>query len=146
MSAGKELDAKLKHLEFIQGVITRLASASFQMKGWSVVIVSAFLVFGIQIGSFWPSLVSLIPVLAFWALDGYFLSRERLFQKLYDRVRVDQGRETDFSMDVAGLERPGRFWSGDWWSAIRSLTLCLFYGVFVLTVLAVAIVDFMASG
>ncbi len=38
------MDAKLKHLEFIQGVINRLASASFKMKGWSVVLVSALLV------------------------------------------------------------------------------------------------------
>ena len=31
------MQQKLKHLEFIQGVINRLATNSFQMKGWSVV-------------------------------------------------------------------------------------------------------------
>ena len=35
------MDRKIKHLEFIQGVINRLASDSFRMKGWSVVLVSA---------------------------------------------------------------------------------------------------------
>ena len=28
------MEKKLKHLEFIQGVINRLAANSFQMKGW----------------------------------------------------------------------------------------------------------------
>ena len=35
------VDRKIKHLEFIQGVINRLASDSFRMKGWSVVLVAA---------------------------------------------------------------------------------------------------------
>lgn len=35
------MDRKIKHLEFIQGVINRLASDSFRMKGWSVVLVYA---------------------------------------------------------------------------------------------------------
>ena len=38
------MEQKLKHLEFIQGVINRLATNSFQMKGWSVVLVAAILV------------------------------------------------------------------------------------------------------
>ena len=38
------IEAKLKHLEFIQRVIDRLATDSFRMKGWAVVLVSALLV------------------------------------------------------------------------------------------------------
>ena len=38
------MEAKLKHLEFIQGAINRLATDSFRMKGWAVVLVSALLV------------------------------------------------------------------------------------------------------
>ena len=34
------MQQKLKHLEFIQGVINRLATNSFLMKGWSVVLVA----------------------------------------------------------------------------------------------------------
>ena len=34
---------KLKHLEFIQNVITRMNTNSFQIKGWTVTIVSAVL-------------------------------------------------------------------------------------------------------
>ena len=38
------MDKKFRHLQFIQGVINRLASNSFQMKGWSIVLVAAILV------------------------------------------------------------------------------------------------------
>ena len=38
------MDAKLKHLELIQGVINRFAGNSFYMKGWTVVLLSALLV------------------------------------------------------------------------------------------------------
>lgn len=60
------MDAKLKHLELIQGVINRLAGNSFYMKGWAVVLLSALL------------------VLVFWGLDAYFLWQERLYRVLYD--------------------------------------------------------------
>ena len=33
------MDAKLKHLELIQGVVNRLAADSFRIKGWAVVLV-----------------------------------------------------------------------------------------------------------
>ena len=29
------MDAKFKHLEFIQGVVNRLATDSFRLKGWA---------------------------------------------------------------------------------------------------------------
>jgi len=35
------MDRKMKHMEFIQGVIIRLAQNSFLLKGWSVVLISA---------------------------------------------------------------------------------------------------------
>lgn len=34
------MDNKLKHLELIQGVINRMASNSFKLKGWAVTLAS----------------------------------------------------------------------------------------------------------
>ena len=143
-----ELEAKLKHLEFIQGVVNRLASASFQMKGWSIVLVSALLVLGARADSFETGLVSLFPILVFWGLDGYFLSRERLFRKLYDHVRQRGAEEgIDFSMDVGPLMSKGRFLSRDWCSAVLSRTLLPFYGMLaILSVLTTVIVQRVAGG
>jgi hypothetical protein len=32
------MDAKLKHLEFIQAVISRMSTSSFIFKGWAITI------------------------------------------------------------------------------------------------------------
>ena len=73
----------IKHLEIIQGVINRLANNSFLIKGWSMAIISAAMLFisknqnysEYTILSFW------IPVAGFWVLYGYFLWQERIFRK-----------------------------------------------------------------
>ena len=74
------MGAKLKHLEFIQGVINRLASNSFQMKGWSVVLVAAILVLLAREDCLAAAFIALGPSMVFWGLDGYFLWQERLFR------------------------------------------------------------------
>ena len=141
------MEAKLKHLEFIQGVVNRLVSASLHMKGWSVVLVSALLALGARGDSFETALVSLFPILVFWGLDGYFLSRERLFRGLYDQVRQRNAEnEIDFSMDVGGLKSNG-FWSRDWCSAAASRTLLPFYGMLaLLSVLTMVMVHGVGRG
>ena len=118
------MEKKLKHLQFIQGVINRLASNSFQMKGWSVVLVAAILVLLAREDRLDYAPIALGPVLIFWGLDGYFLWQERLFRALYDHVRVLEDNEIDFSMDVRSFTNgPSRTWLG----ATFSRTLLFFY-------------------
>lgn len=94
-------DAWLKHLEFIQNVVTRMARNSFFLKGWSVTLVSATFALSLSIPSIWIVLVALLPALAFSVLDAYYLRQERLFRKLYDDVR-QRPREIDaFSMNTS---------------------------------------------
>ena len=124
------MNDKQKHLEFIQSVVNRLATASFRLKGWAVVLVSALFVL-MREGLGGLVTIALVPVLIFWGLDGYFLWRERLFRALYDHVRVLEEDTVDFSMDVNAF-RNG--WKRTWIGAILSITLILFYGA-----LAVAI-------
>ena len=114
------MPAKLKHLEFIQSVINRLAGDSFRMKGWAVVLVSALLVLLVREGRVEFAWVGFVPVLVFWGLDGYFLRQERLFRDLYDHVRTLNETAIDFSMDVGAFKRT-------WLGATFSITLVLFY-------------------
>ena len=123
--------AKLKHLELIQGVVNRLATDSFRMKGWSVALVAALFILLARGGRIEFAHVAFVPVLAFWGLDGYFLSQERLFRALYDHVRLLAEREIDFSMDV-GRFRTGR--TRTWIGATFSRTLIGFYGALALMV------------
>ena len=79
-------DEKLKHLEFIQDVITRMNSNSFQMKGWMVAIVSAILAIFASTKNHDFVLVGILPTLIFWFLDAYYLWQERKFRGLYNDV------------------------------------------------------------
>ncbi len=118
---------RIKHLEFIQNVITRLGNSSFLIKGWALTIAAAF--FAVTAGKLnWKiSLTALVPVLAFWFLDGYFLWQERLFRCLYDDVRQPDSNVETLSMDP----RPYRSQVG-WVSTTFSATLLAFYGALVL--------------
>lgn len=127
------MEAKLKHLELIQGVINRLASNSFRMKGWAVALVSALLVLLAREGQVEFAWIGFVPALVFWGLDGYFLWQERLFRDLYDRVRRLDEKEIDFSMDTGAFRRT-------WFRAIVSRTLAPFYSVLALLVGLVLII------
>ncbi len=118
------MTAKVKHLEFIQGVINRLATDSFRIKGWAVVLVSALVVLLVREDRTDLAWIGLVPVLVFWGLDGYFLWQERLFRDLYDHVREKEGDGADFSMDTSAFRRS---WRRSWIRAVWSITLCLFY-------------------
>lgn len=120
------MEKKVKHLEFLQGIVNRLATDSFRMKGWSVVLVSALFALLVREGQMTLAPVGLIPIVVFWMLDGYFLWQERLFRRLYDFVRVLDEDQIDFSMDVGKFKRDRK---GTWLSATFSRTLIAFYGV-----------------
>lgn len=132
------MEKKVKHLEFLQGIVNRLATDSFRMKGWSVVLVSALFVLLVREEQMELALVGLIPILVFWGLDGYFLWQERLFRRLYDSVRVLGEDKIDFSMDVGKLKRDRK---STWIHAMFSRTLMPFYGVLTcLVVLTIVVI------
>jgi hypothetical protein len=128
--------AWLKHLEFIQAVITRLANDSFLMKGWALTVAGAFYGFAVK-GTNWKlAAIGLMPVLVFWGLDAYFLRQERLFRGLYDQVRQRNPRIEPFAMNAAAYA------SGvaSWGHTLLSRTLAPLYGpVFLIGVLLIAI-------
>ena len=98
------MEAKTKHLEFIQATINRMAGNSFLLKGWAVTLVGALFALTFKEVDPLYLLISLIVLALFWRLDSYYLSRERLFIKLYERVSTSKG-DTDFSMDTKPFEK-----------------------------------------
>ena len=79
-----------KHLEFVQGVIARMANNSFSLKAWSVTILAGL--FALTAGKAIPR-VAVLPVLIFWILDAYFLGKERQYRNLYDHLRKLSAKE-----------------------------------------------------
>ncbi len=92
------MQRKLKHLDYIQSVITRMAHNSFLLKGWSITVVGAlFALSKVEIDGT-IALVAILLTMMFWVLDAYYLSKEHLFRILYDEVRVKEPDDIDFSM------------------------------------------------
>lgn len=101
-------EPEMKHLEFIQGVITRMASNSFAMKGWLIAIVSALLALYADSEPNNESyiFVSAIATLLFWIIDSYYLYIERKYRKLYKDIINDE-KVTLFDMSTKKYES---FW------------------------------------
>lgn len=127
------MEKKLKHLEFIQNIITRMNANSFLIKGWAITLVSALFALASKDANKNYVLVSYIAIPVFWILDGFFISQERKFRALYDAVRIKSEDAIDFSMDISPYKK-GRY---TWAAGITSNTLLLFYGISVAVTLAV---------
>lgn len=91
------MENKIKHLEFVQAVITRMASNSFLLKGWCIILASALLGLAAKDSNGKFTIVVFFPVVMFWLLDVYYLRQERLFRKKYDEIR--QYSETKISLE-----------------------------------------------
>ena len=127
-----EDERKFKHLELIQGVINRLSTNSFLLKGWSVTIVSALFALLAADGRTAFIFLVYVPTIVFWVLDGFFLWQEQLYRKLYDHVRVLKDDDIDFSMDTT----PSKLGVAPTWiGAILSKTLTLFHGVLIFAII-----------
>lgn len=77
---------KVKHLEFIQAIITRMNTNSFQIKGWCITISSALLALYASSKNELYILIAIAPTFVFWLLDSYYLMQERKFRGLYKDV------------------------------------------------------------
>ena len=81
-----------KHLEFLQNNITRMNQCSFQMKGWAVTVLSAFLAIfassatGDKTGNTMYLFLAIVPTALFWILDSIYLSKEHKMIALYNDV------------------------------------------------------------
>jgi hypothetical protein len=131
MNNGKTMNPDtVKHLEFIQNAINRMAANSFQMKGWSITIFSAlFALFAANGGNACIYLfVSVIQSILFWFLDTYYLQQERKFRGIYSDV-AELSVESE-KIEVRPFEMPiqkyqdGRY---SFCSVMWSRTVCPIY-------------------
>jgi hypothetical protein len=124
---GVSMEKKLKHLEFIQQAINRMASNLFLLKGWTITLIAAIFALAAKESRDIYFVLAYFPTLMFWLLDGYFLSQERRFRSLYDYVTKLDESAIDFSMDTQPFKvTPLR---NKWSHALFSSTLLIYYGV-----------------
>jgi hypothetical protein len=130
---GIRMENKLKHLEFIQNIITRMNANSFVIKGWSVTLVSALFALAADKSNLNFVLVAYVPVLMFWVLDGYFLSQERQYRGLYKNIAAKNENDIDFNLKATDYNKD----ENTWCRSTFSTTLNIFHGALLSVVLLV---------
>ena len=98
------MEKKFKHLDMIQGIINRMASNSFMLKGWAVTLVAGIFALASKDADKCYFLIAYIPILIFWGLDSYYLQQERLYRSLYEKVRKIEEKDIDFSLKATKSE------------------------------------------
>ena len=126
-------EMKIKHLEFIQNVITRMNSNSFLIKGWAMTLVSALFALAAKDSNINFVLVSYVVIPVFWVLDGFFIATERQYRDLYAEVAKKTESDIDFNMNASEYNTGNRTWL----AGIFSKTLIPFYGISIVATLLV---------
>lgn len=93
-------EKKLAHLEMVQGVINRMASNSFSLKGWAVTLIAGIFILSSKDANKLYFLVAYLPIIVFWFLDSYYLMQERRYRSLYSKVRKLSEEDIDFDMNA----------------------------------------------
>lgn len=126
MTDGPHLDdQRVKHLELLQNVITRLGNNSFLIKGWCITLSGVLVVVADESPGSEAIPVALALAAGFWLLDGYYLRQERLFRALYEKAAADQEDSPPlFTMDA---ERYGG--RVPWTGVLLSWPMLFCYGV-----------------
>ena len=118
---------KMKYIEFIQNIITRMNNNSFQIKNWTVAIVTAMLAVYASTQKSIFLIFAIFPTIIFWTLDTYYLMMERKFRGLYDDVAgVSQNPPTDIKLFDMSTSRykEGKY---SFWNVFFSGTILKLY-------------------
>lgn len=123
---------KTKHLEFVQSVITRMNTNSFQLKGWMITIVSALLALFASKSNGLYILVAIVPTLIFWFLDAYYLQQERKFRGLYndivdDKIKLFSIPINNYKYNKADIDSKKYCY----WNVFFSPTIWSLYGIII---------------
>ena len=121
---------RIEHLKMIQTVIERMARNSFLYKGWALTVFAALLILS-KHQYVAVDLLGIVPLALFWGLDAYYLKQERLYRKLYDKVRNGGDEKADFSMNAARFNDQVK-----WIKVAMSKTIFWFY-IWMVVVIAV---------
>jgi hypothetical protein len=122
LDASKTADLRVKHLEMLQGVISRIAGQGATLKNYCLTLITALCGFAITLQKPLVALLALFPIAIFALLDAQYLRLERRFRRLFDTVRTgDWGVVPDFEISIASAP------NSSYWAALLSWSIATFY-------------------
>lgn len=114
-------DLRVKHLEMLQKVISRLASQSVAAKNGCATITIAVIGFGITLQKPLVLWLALLPIAIFALLETQYLRLERHFRDEYERVRAESWvKRPDFRISREGMTQ-------SYFGAMLSWSIAAFY-------------------
>lgn len=118
-------DAQIKHLEFLQNIITRMNTNSFQIKTFAITVLAALLAVYASTKDAVFFIVPMYSSFLFGLLDAFYLQQERKFRGIYNAILTNKG------IKIEPFEMPlGKFTGGQYhyWNVVTSKTILYFYG------------------
>ncbi len=119
-------ECKRQHMDHVQGVITRMAGNSFQIKGFCMAMTTILgALYGAKTTCVLIVILSVITV-ACALVDAYYLQLERKYRELYNRSAEKMGEDRPYKeiydMDVRKIEK-------SYWRCLFSRSLWMPYGI-----------------
>ena len=127
----------VEHLKMVQGIVTRMAGNSAQMKTWAVSLVTATLAFsGLSDNPHWLiGAGGCVPVIAFWTMDARYLHLERCYIKLHADIATGASIKP-FDLNY----RPHATTVDSVWRIAWSWSIFTFYGSLLMVMVALLVI------
>jgi hypothetical protein len=88
-SPEKVAELRLKHLEMLQSLITRMAGYGAAFKSYCITVTTAVIGFAFTLHRPTVAALALLPVIAFGIADTHYLRVERRFREVFNLVRKE---------------------------------------------------------
>lgn len=134
LSADKIADLRIKHLEMLQAIITRMGGYGASFKSYCITVVTAVCGFAISLQRPYIAAIALLPIFAFAMADAQYLKVERRFRGLFDAARLASVDALP-TFDTSLTNAPER----SFWRALFSWSIASFYTPLAIGVLIVLI-------
>lgn len=139
-----KLDSALAQTQLttLQNVIQRMASNSANCKTWCVTLVSAILVLAVDKSNSQIVWIPIFPIIAFAALDIYYLAMEKAFRNTYNNFvkKLHSGELTASDFDLTFAKEKTCYLQR---KAINSFSI---WGFYLMLIALVAITNIITSG
>lgn len=132
------LDDKIEYLQMIQEPISRMSTVSAIFKGFSATVVAGIATFAYNEINILILILSFLPVVAFNALDIYYLQMEKKYRYLYEQVRTDK-HIVDFAINIDFNDEEQKNAKATLCDCMKSPSIFLFYPM-IFVILAIVVI------
>lgn len=138
----KMADLRVKHLEMLQAVVSRIAGQGATLKNYCITLTTAVCGFAITLQQPLVALLALLPITIFAMLDAQYLRLERRFRGLFEQVRLEENWGAIPNFEINSKSAP----VVSYWSALWSWSIVIFYAPLAFAVVIVVFIARCAYG